>query len=221
MTKLYRYFSLLLLVLLASLPFTPAPALAFLPVTGAQVLAPATDALALPSLEDFTRQVNNGMVSRVTGIYVKDHFAFPVTQQPDRQPAFVSSAEDTLTEFRSAASFGSLGFLAHNNLAGAEFSNLENGNLVTVVYGDGHYAIYQVKQVRRLQAIQPKNPYSSFVDLASGKTLTVEALFYETYGIQGQLILQTCIAAEGNDSWGRLFIIAEPYSPSGGKQPLR
>lgn len=221
MKTLFRFLTLLTLALLVSLTFAPAPALAFLPVTGRQAAGHAADGAQVPSLENFSQQVVNGIATQVTGIHVDGQFAFPVIQQPENQPTFVSSLANTITEFRSARSFGSLGFLAHNTLAGGEFSTVVVGDLVAIVYGDGHYAFYQVEQVRRFQAIEPNNPYSKFVDLANGETLTVETLFYETYGVTGQLILQTCIAAEGNDSWGRLFIIAKPYLPPGGKQPLK
>lgn len=210
-----RFLTLLTLVLLVSLTFASAPALAFLPVTGSQVAAPNAETVKVPTLDKFSQQVVNGVATQVTGIHVDGRFAFPVVQQPKNQPAFVSSTADTITEFRSARSFGSLGFLAHNTLAGENFSDVAVGDLVAVVYGDGHYVLYEVKQVRRLQAVEPTNPYSSFTDLASKKTLTAEDLFYQTYGVKDTLILQTCIAAAGNDSWGRLFIIAEPYIPAG------
>jgi hypothetical protein len=44
----------------------------------------------------------------------------------------------------------------------------------------------------------------------AGETLTAAQLFYETYGVEETLILQTCIAKGAVQSWGRLFIIATP-----------
>jgi hypothetical protein len=32
------------------------------------------------------------------------------------------------------------------------------------------------------------------------------------YGRRGDLVLQTCIEAQGIDTWGRLFVIAEPVA---------
>jgi hypothetical protein len=190
-----------------------APALAGLPVTGDRDGGAAAVAVATPGLIPFTQQVANGAAGQVTGLQVDGLFAYPVVQQPAGQPAYVSTAADTVTQFGTAASFGSLGFLAHNNLAGARFAHLEHGDLVAVVYGDGHYVLYQVKNIRRLQALQPTNPYSAFLDLVTGEQFTAEALFYQTYGVAGTLVLQTCIASEGSDSWGRLFILAEPLPP--------
>jgi hypothetical protein len=44
--------------------------------------------------------------------------------------------------------------------------------------------------------------------------LTVQQVFYQTYGVSSQLILQTCIASQGLDTWGRLIVIAAPYTPA-------
>ncbi len=112
-----------------------------------------------------------------------------------------------------ADTYGSLGFLAHNYLAGKVFNELEVGNLIQVIHGDGHSTPYEVRIIRRFQAIEPLNPYSNFIDVESGSHLTATELFFQTYGVPGQLILQTCIAADGNDSWGRLFVIATPMDP--------
>jgi len=215
MKSTYRFVTLFLMALLLCTAFHPVSGQMFLPVTGSLESSVASDPTTVPGLDQFSQQVRNGLATQVTGIYAENLFAFPVVQQPQNQPGYVSTAADTITEFRSAQSFGSLGFLAHNTLAGGKFSGVSVGGLLAVVYGDGHSVLYQVKQVLRFQAVEPKNPYSSFIDLASGKTLTAEELFYATYGVKEHLILQTCISAAGNDSWGRLFLIAEPYIPPG------
>jgi hypothetical protein len=200
------------LLLVFGMTFAPAHAAALVPATGAQAES-RVQAARLPSLDEFTRQVNNGLASQVTGLYIKGVLAYPVIQQPSGQPAYVSNTAATITQFGMATSYGSLGFLAHNTLAGAKFSEITLNALISVVYGDGHTVVYQVSQMRSFQATQPTSPYSSFIDLSSNKTLSATELFTQTYGTKGTLILQTCIASGTVDSWGRLFVIATPYVP--------
>ena len=211
MNKLSGY--ILLGILLAfSLTAGSLPVSAAIPVTGVQASGPAADD-NLPSLPAFIGQVKNSQASLVTGLYATDLFAYPVIQQPSGQPAYVSKTDGTITQFGLATSYGSLGFLAHNTLAGAQFSDLKAGQLIAVVYGDGHYTFFEVSQIRRFQATRPTSPYSSFVDLSTNTTLTASDLFYQTYGVKNTLVLQTCITSNGLDTWGRLFVIAIPYIP--------
>jgi len=159
------------------------------------------------SLANFTQQVSNGNSGQITGLYSDNLFALAVVQQPSGQAGYVSTAGNTATQFGMATA---LGFLAHNYLSGSLFSYLYGGAPITVVYGDGHTRVYRVSQIRKFQALSPDSPYSDLVDLASGSTLSASDLFYSTYGVGGQLVLQTCISANGISSWGRLFIIATP-----------
>ena len=159
------------------------------------------------SLADFSSQVSNGNSGQITGLYSENIFSLSVVQQPSGQAGFVSTSANTTTQFRMASA---LGFLAHNYLAGSDFFSLYGGAPITVVYGDGHTSNYRVSQVRKFQALSPESPYSDFIDLATGGTLSATDLFYQTYGVSGQVVLQTCISSNGNSSWGRLFIIATP-----------
>lgn len=159
------------------------------------------------SLASFAQQVTNGNSGQVTGIYSENIFALSVVQQPSGQAGYVATSGNTATQFGMASG---LGFLAHNYLSGSLFSYLYGGAPITVVYGDGHTRAYRVSQIRKFQALSPNSPYSDFVDLSSGSTLSASDLFYATYGVSGQLVLQTCISANGNSSWGRLFVIATP-----------
>lgn len=187
--------------------------LAMIPVTDSDPrpsISDKTNISSLPGLDLFTKQVNNGNSWQITGLFVENVFALPVVQQPKGHPEFVNSIDGLVTQFGLATSFGSLGFLAHNTLSGKLFSYLNSGNAVIIVFGDGHFERYLVTGVRQFQALSPNSPQSNFVDLQTGDTLSAEDLFYETYGIQGNLILQTCISNNGVDSWGRLFVIASP-----------
>jgi len=186
------------------------PLHAQIPVTGGMEMGSSSSVTTTSNLASFIAQVKNGSAEQITGLYIENISSFPVIQQPSDQPAYVSTNADLVTQFSSASSFGSLGFLAHNNLAGSRFSEIENGDLISVVFGDGHFIQYQVTQTRILQALEPTSTTSSFLDVTDNQKLTAQEVFYQTYGVSDQLVLQTCISSQGIDSWGRLFVIAVP-----------
>jgi len=163
---------------------------------------------ALPKLTDFIDSVKNGEATIVRGIYADNLFALPVIQQPSSNAGFVSTQDNTLTQFGLAAQFGTLGFLAHNNLSGKYYSRLAPGQQIVLVYGDGHLKYFKVETTRRYQALTPSSPYSDFKDLDTQKTLT-----------PGEIVFQTCIESNGNSSWGRLFVIAQPALAPGVTAP--
>ncbi len=167
---------------------------------------------ALPGLNVFTSQVINGQGGQLRGVYATDLFSARVVQQPDGQPGFVSPSQGVLTQFGGASQFGSTGLLAHNYLAGAEFSQLRVGQVLYLVFGDGRTSAYAVTHLFKYQALQPNSDYSSFVDLTTGERLSAFSLFAGIYDRPGAVVLQTCIAANGLSTWGRLFVIAEPYT---------
>ena len=164
----------------------------------------------LPVLKDFAHAVSNGRPEQLRGAYATGIFADRVVQQPSNDPTFVSPRQHILTQFSAAAASGSTGLLAHNHLSGANFARLEVGQSVILVYGDGSLNLYAVTAVYRFQARQPENPQSDFVDLVDGTSWSAAATFQRLYSRPGALVLQTCIAADGNRSWGRLFVVAEP-----------
>jgi hypothetical protein len=165
----------------------------------------ATDDLSL-----FTNSINNSDPDQLVGIYSTNALSYPVLQQPNGQASFVSSQDNVVTQFSTATQFNSIGIIAHNTLAGKQFFVLNQGQIITLVYGDGTLETYKVVEIREYQALSPTSPYSSFINLTDpGKTITYKELFFETYGLGNFLILQTCIAKWNTDSWGRLFIFAE------------
>ena len=176
-----------------------------------QVVDQAVD-LAAAELMQFAAGLKKGSGSQVTGVFVDDVMAYQVVQQPSGSAGYVSTDSDVVTQFSTAAKFGTVGILAHNFLAGISFFDLTPDEDVYVVYGDGSTAHYVIKDIRRFQALQPNSPYSSFVDLDTNVSYSSTNVFYEVYGNSGNLVLQTCIAADGIDSWGRLFVIAEKIS---------
>ena len=178
--------------------------------------APAGEAQAAPvaanNLESFISSVQNGNSSEIVGIFSEGNLAFEVGGQPSGNAGYVTSNSSEVTRFGLASQYGSKGFLAHNYLAGASFFNLSNGDIITVVYGDGSTQDFRIQAVRRFQALQPNSTQSNFVDLSNGDNLSASELFYDIYNSDNPVVLQTCIANEGISTWGRLFVIAVPVS---------
>jgi len=194
----------LLLIIFASLFFNPIPA---------QALG---NGEALPSFTEFSKTVQNNEAGILRGVYVPDTLAFPVIQQPAGQAGYVSPTDGEITQFGMASQFGNVGLLAHNTLSGKFFSNLAVGQEVRLVYGDGRVEYFVIKQVLQFQALEPTNPYSSFRDLTNDENLTAEQLFKKVYRGDRHVTFQTCIEGNGNQSWGRLFVIAVPRSQYSG-----
>lgn len=166
----------------------------------------------LPLLEEFAVEVSNGQADELRGIYIPEVLAARVVQQPAKNNQFVSPRQDTVTQFGLATKFGSTGLLAHNYLAGESFFLLKENQTFYLIYGDGTISTFVVTETLRYQALDPTSTKSTFRDLSSNDLLTASELFSRVYGQPGQVILQTCIFMDENPSWGRLFVIAEPYS---------
>lgn len=163
-----------------------------------------------PGLGDFSAAVINGDPEIVVGVYVEGLFALPVIQQPQDQPSYVSDENGLLTQFKLPAKHGVVGILAHNTLSGSLFSQLAEGDDVVVVYGDGRSELYSVAYSESYQALDPKNPYSEFINIndAEEKKISSAELYNTIYSAPDRLVFQTCIDANGDPSWGRLFVTA-------------
>jgi hypothetical protein len=186
------------LAFLSPLVTGPAPALA---------MERAED---LPGLDSFTESLEDGQAGVLRGIYVPGGFAYHVVQQPVGNPAYISGVQDVVTQFSMAAEVGNVGLLAHNYLAGYAFSSLTPGREVILIYGNGNLENFIVTRVLRVQALQPLSPTSEFRDPEAGLTISADEMFNRVYRGGRHTTFQTCIEAEGNPSWGRLFVIAEP-----------
>lgn len=172
----------------------------FMPASPVQAAASAS------SLETFTASLQKTDASQLVGVFVKDVMAVTVVQQSSA--SYVSTKSGTVTQFGLASQHGSIGLLAHNYLAGANFSKLSAGTEIVLVYGDGSTKKFKVSGVKKYQALNPSDPYSDFINLDSpDSTITSTDVFNQTYG-SGGLVLQTCINKNGNSSWGRLFVMA-------------
>lgn len=166
----------------------------------------------LPSLQAFASQIKTGTANDLVGVYIPEILAAQVTSQPKGDAGFVTPWPDFVTQFSDAARFGSTGLLAHNYLAGQSFSQLGKNQTFNLIHGDGTTFAFVVTGILRYQALEPNSVTSTFKNLETGESLTASELFLQVYDRPGMVILQTCIAANGNPSWGRLFIIAEPLT---------
>ena len=167
------------------------------------------NAFALPGFIDFSKSIQNG-TNDLRGVYVADLLALPVIQQPSSNATFVSANDHEITQFGMASHYGNVGLLAHNTLSGKSFSQLTVGQEIRLIYGDGKVEYFIVTEILRYQATQPTSPYSSFRNIDKDETLTAEQMFKRVYLGDRHVTLQTCINANGNSSWGRLFVIAMP-----------
>jgi hypothetical protein len=185
---------------------------AFIPTYSGQALGSPSQAKNLPLLSLFISLVKNGQSDQLRGIYIPEILASPVIQQPMGNNGYVSQRQNIVTQFGLASQFGSIGLLAHNNLAGASFSQLEKDQKIYLIYGDGQISTFVVTEILSYQALKPNSPSSKFMDLNTYGVLKASEVFSRVYERQGQAIFQTCISRGDELSWGRLFVIAEPYS---------
>jgi hypothetical protein len=198
MADMKKNFLRFIVFTLLSLAIFSAAFAPFIPVTGTA------------NSQAYTTQPAGNSATTATKVNAAGLFLYTVAQQPASQPGFVSTDADKVTQFSLATKYGSQGFLAHNYLAGASFSNLIVGSIITITYADGHSQSYQVQTIRQFQATSPNSATSSFIDLVTGEKLSAKQLFLQTYGIKDNLVFQTCVAKDTELSWGRLFVIATP-----------
>jgi hypothetical protein len=176
---------------------------------------------ASPELTGFSRSLINGNSFQVVGIYTPGLFSLPVIQQPVGESAFVSTEDNSVTQFALTDQYHSIGLLAHNYLSGSLFFDLKVGETIFVVYGDGHTSSYRISAVEKYQALDSTNPYSDFVNLddPSRQVVSSSDLFEHVYTSPDRLIFQTCIDQDGDPSWGRLFVTANKLDSFQAKQP--
>ncbi len=146
------------------------------------------------------------------GVFVDDLFALRVLQQEGRGTVYVSDQANSVTQFGLAEKYGNTGLLAHNYLSGKLFFDLEIGQSVSLVYGNGCLEAFTVTEILKYQALLPDDPYGDLRDLSNGEIISSSRVFDYAYKGDRHLTFQTCIEAEGNPSWGRIFVIAEPIA---------
>jgi hypothetical protein len=196
-TPVFAGISLFLLIIAAFLPYSVSA-------------APLADSSILPNLTSFSSSIQNGDGKVIRGAYADELFALSIVQQPSNNAGYVSTIDNTLTQFGMASQFGNIGLLAHDYLSGQYFFQLMPGMGIQLVYGDGRIENYQVTHIYRYRATSPSSVTSDFVDLDTKEYLTASALFTKVYKGSRHVTFQTCISQDGNSSWGRYFVIADP-----------
>lgn len=183
---------------------------ALIPSGNVHALTDPLDGGVLLTLNEFIGQVSNGDRGVLSGIYIPGILAAQVVQQPKGRADFVSPWQNTVTQFSLASRFGSTGLLAHNYLAGEAFDLLRKGQDIQLIHGDGTISNFTVTEILRYQALDSDSTTSRFLDPNTNTSITSTELFTRVYIRSGKVILQTCIQADGDPSWGRLFVIAAP-----------
>jgi hypothetical protein len=197
-----------LIALLSILVFIGLLVLApFRPISALALGDPET---SVPVFQEFKESVMNGNAATLRGVYISGVLEAQVVQQPDHDAGYVSQDPKVITQFGMVTDTGNVGLLAHNNLAGKNFSNLSLGQMIHLVYGDGRVESFKISEISSYQALRPYDPTGSFLDLQTNQVLDANALFSRMYRGKRHVTLQTCIDANGDPSWGRLFIIAFP-----------
>ncbi len=188
---------------------TPTPTLSPIEITAtAQALQHEEN---LRVFDQFIADLKNGEHDKIVGIWVENVLALKVVYQPSNNPGFVSTVDEVVTYFSYVwENSGNHGLLAHNYLAGRYFFNVQVGDILTLVFGDGDYQDFEVTSINEYQTLQPNSPYSKFIDLNSGEQLTSTQLFMDIYMGDYHTTLQTCIANGAELSWGRRFTLAPP-----------
>ncbi len=166
----------------------------------------------LPSLWNFMQGVVNGQSQVVRGVYVPGFLALPVVQQPQGNTGFVSGKPQTVTQFQLAAQNDVVGLLAHNFLSGKEFYRLVEGLQVTLVMGDGSIERYRITGLNSYQKLSPGSNWSYYLDLETGEKYSTYQVFNQYYQGEHHLTFQTCLEKDGLETWGIIFIVAEPLS---------
>lgn len=200
-TLKYFFYTIALFVITLSLFFSPVPA-----------HAESSTEISLTDFPSFVESIKDGNANILKGVYVPNVLSLPVVQQPVGNPGYVSPIAGVITQFSMATEVGNVGLLAHNHLAGEYFFNLNVGDEVRLVYGDGEIEYFMVTELLEYQALQPYSPYSEFRDLETDQTMSAVDLFRKVYRGERHVTFQVCIEENGIGAWGRLFIIAHPKS---------
>lgn len=204
MTRPIKALFIALLIVFSFFPGLPAGA------SGESDLSPG----GIPIFPDFVKSVSDGAGDVVRGVYAPNVFALRVLQQRSGNYGYVSSMDDVVTQFAPARKYGVTGLLAHNYLAGSHFYDLQIGQEIRLIYGDGRVEYYEISAIYQYQALSPYSTDSYFIDQATGAGYTAAQVFDQFYTGSNHITFQTCIAKGDLLTWGRLFVIAYPKDTS-------
>jgi hypothetical protein len=163
-----------------------------------------------PSLNSFIEEMIDGIAGYVRGVYAYETLALPVVQQPPGDFAYISEIDNQVTQFQNATAYGVIGLLAHNHLSGRLFFDLELGDEVVIVYGDGHFRTFLVSTISKYQRIEQGNLRSDFINLSTGEYISSAQLFQRHYKGGEWATFQTCLEKEDVLDWGLIIIEAIP-----------
>lgn len=225
--SLYMFFLTLLVLGVISPVLNPVSAAKEMELSDNSAIQPASVEHSrvnhMPTLQNFIRVVQNDVPDELTGVYVPGLLALRIIQQPAGNYGYVSPEQGAVTLFGLAENHGAIGLLAHNYLAGSDFNKLLPNMHVTLIHGNGAVDHFLITDIKYYRALEPNSPYSNFEDLENiGELITAEELFNQMYKSSDRVVFQTCVSANGEPSWGRLFVTAEHVrmestSPSHGK----
>lgn len=169
----------------------------------------------IASKQAFINSVSNGKKEALVGLWLPAFIGLTIKDQPTDQPGYVSSDPGVATRFALAEDYGSLGLLAHAQIAGRHFLTLQTGQVLTLIHGDGSEEEFRIEEIKNFQALNPKDPRTDFKSIEpESKPYTQEELFYLIYAHPDRLVLQTCIISDDYNLWGRKFIIASKIPKS-------
>jgi len=129
-------------------------------------------------------------------------FAFTVLSSGYGYSVTTDPAAVTFYDIAYSYPSQTIGILAHEDLAGASFYQLKQGDIITLDYTRQ----FEVTDVLRYAATDPTSVWSSFVG-ADGIVIDPATMGQLIYNSGNALVLQTCF----DDGRGRFFVIAEPY----------
>jgi len=151
-------------------------------------------------------------IEDVSSLYLGNDHYLRVVSQPSGKPEFVSGISGVATRFELPSRYGNIGLIAHNYLSGKHFLELKQGDNIHVMDGFGRSRRYQVIEIQRYQALQPRSPRSNFINLDTQEFYSASDVFKRVYMGNHRLVLQTCIQKGTIEEWGRFFVIAEPIA---------
>ncbi len=175
-------------------------------------VAPHTKEIPVSLLDTFIRQVSDGQAGVVKGLFVDGVMAIRIVQQPPGNSAYISTDDQTATQFQSASPYNVVGLLAHNFLSGRDFFRLKVGQGLVLVYGDGTTRHYRVSEIGDYQRLTLSDLRSDFLELSTNQKLSTDQVFARYYQKPNRLTLQTCIEHNGVWDWGVRFITADLVS---------
>jgi hypothetical protein len=151
-------------------------------------------------------------IEDVNGLFLGTGHFMRVVEQPGGHPEFVSGISNVATRFSLPTKYGNVGLIAHNFLSGKYFLELQPGDSIYLMDGFGKRRRYEIKSIRRYQALEPRSPRSNFIDLDTQEFCSASEVFKRVYMGSERVVLQTCIQKGSIEEWGRHFVIAEPAS---------